>query len=300
MIKHILIIALILFCLKLQAQDYVDIVKATAHLTQMGNDVNDLKTNIYNQNLQVYYPKRFSEKFVLLTGFTFENTSLVPTNGANSQNLLMGRLNLGVKLKYNERWGATYLVLPKIASNFQSVSLKDFQIGGLGLFDYTINEQWKFKFGVYVSTENHGSTVTPLLGLWHRSKNGKFYINATLPIRADINYNFVKGFSMGLDLLTSVKSYDLSQNIGEFYVQEESIRTAMYLSYAFLDKALILRAKAGLDLTDYGQFNTGDKIGAQLLTTPLSGDNRNRLNPEYQTSFYVGIDLIYRFDLTKE
>ena len=296
----LLITLITLISLQVQAQDYVDIVKISSKLTQMGNVDNSDLTNIYNQNIQLYYPKRMSETFVLLAGFTFENTTLSPTNGGANDNLFMARLNLGVKHQHTEKWGGTYLILPKIASNFGKVSLKDFQIGGLALIDYQIAERWKFKFGVYVSTENYGITITPLLGLWHRSKNGKFYINATLPTRADINYNFVKGFSMGIDLLTSAKAYDLSQNIGEFYVQEESIRTALYASYAFLDKALIFRAKAGLDLGDYSPFNTGDKIGAQLLTFPLAGDSRNRLNPEFNTALFIGLDIIYRFDLTKE
>lgn len=295
-------ITLLLFTsLHVRAQDYVDIFKASANFTQMGNLENAARTNIFSQNVELYLPKRINEDLVLLAGFTFENTTLNLLNGvAKNENLMMLRLNLGVKHQHTEKWGGTYVVLPKIATNFKRVGLSDFQIGGLALIDYKISDYWKFKFGVYLSSENHGSTITPLLGLWHRSKNGKFYINATLPIKADINYNFVKGFSLGADLLTSVKAYNISQNTGEFYVQEEVIRAALYASYGFLDKALILRARAGLDFTDYSLFNMNDPLGAQLLLFPIAGKDRTRLNPEYKMAFYLGFDLIYRFDLTKE
>lgn len=298
-IKIILLAFSFLF-VQLQAQDFVDIVRVSTNFATMGNVDNDVKSFVNNQNIEFYYPKRLNKKLVVLAGFTFENTTVNLFDGNSAGNLFMARLNLGIKHQHSERWAGTYVFLPKIASNFQGIGSQDFQFGGLAVIDYKISDNWKLKFGVYTSSENHGSTITPLLGVWHRSKNGKFYINATLPIRMDINYNFVKGFSMGADLLTSVKSYDLSKNATALYVQEESIRAALYASYGFLDKSLILRARAGLDFTDYGLYNSNDKIGAQLLIFPLSGDNRNRLNPEYMTAFYFGIDLIYRFDLSKE
>jgi hypothetical protein len=282
------------------AQDYVDIFRASANFATMGNENNDQESSIYNQQMQLYLPKRFSEKFVLLSGFTLENTSLNLFSHVGQQNLQMARLNMGAKIKHSDRLSATYLVLPKIASNMQNINSNDFQIGGLGVFYYKMSQSWQLNFGLYVSSENHGSTVTPLLGVWHRSKNEKFFINAVLPIRADISYNLFNNFNVGADLLTSIKSYDLSQEFGQYYVQEESIRGALYASYGFLDNSLVLRARGGLDLTDYSQFNTGDKIGAQVLVWAVSGDNRSRINSEFSTSAYFGLDLIYRYDLRKE
>lgn len=291
---------LLLIGLQLQAQDYVDIIKLSSNNAQMGNVQDDYKTNVHNQNLQLYYPIRASKSLVVLTGFTLEHTTLHLFNGADRGSLWMTRLNLGIKHQHSERWSGTYLFLPKIASDFKRVDLQDVQFGGLALLDYKISDTWKLKFGIYVSSENHGSTVTPLLGVWHRSKNRKFYINATLPIRMDINYNIIKDFSMGVDLLTSVKSYSVLLNNNDAYVQEESIRIGLYAAYGFLENSLILRLRGGFDTTEYGLYNSGDEIGAQLLTFPLAGDNRNKLNPDFNGAFYFGGDLIYRFDLRKE
>ncbi len=300
--KSIFILTLVLLASQLQAQDFVDIIRASANNTNMGNvdEDDDYVTNINNQKLEFYYPKRANDKLVILSGFTLENTTITLFEGDNRRNLLMARLNLGIKHQHSEKLAGTYLVLPKIASDFKSIGAQDFQLGGLALMEYLIAPTWKVKLGLYVSSENHGSTITPLIGLWHRSKNEKFYIDAVLPIRMDINYTLVKTLSIGADVLTSVKAYNLFVNDSDFYVQEESIRLAAYLSYGFLDNALLFRVRAGLDLTDYSLYNVGDKIGGQLLTTPLSGDNRNRLNPEFASAFYFGGDLIYRFDLRKE
>lgn len=285
---------------QLQAQDYVDVIRLSSNNAVRGNEENDYKTMINNLNLQVYYPIRMSEKLVLLSGFTVENTRLNKFEGAERNNLLMTRLNLGIKYQFSDKWSGIFLALPKIASDFVQIDEQDLQMGGLGLMSYQLSELWSVKFGLYVSSENHGSTITPLLGVWYRSRNRKFYIDAVLPIRADINYSLTSSFSIGADLLTSVKSYSVWINNSDFYTQEESIRVGAYVAYGFLKNTLLLRLRAGLDTTDYGLYQTGDRIGGQILTTPINGDNRNRFNPAFESGFYFGGDLIYRFDLTKE
>jgi hypothetical protein len=250
--------------------------------------------------MEVYYPKKLSEKTVLLTGFTVENTRLNFSEGAERTSLTMTRLNLGMKYQHSEKWSGTYVFLPKIASDFDNIGSNDFQFGGLAVLDYQYNETSKVKFGLYASSENHGSTITPLIGIWHRSKNNKFYINATLPIRMDANYSLSDKFSVGADLLTSIKSYDLDGINSDLYTQEESIRFALYAALGLMENSIILRGKVGFDTTDYGVYNSNEKVGAQVLTFPLSTDKRNRLNSEFDSSLYIGFDAIYRFDLTKE
>lgn len=296
-IKLFLLFAL--FTVAANAQDYVDIFKLSLNNTTLGNLDNDYETSVNNLNMEVYYPQKLSDKAVLLTGFTVENTRLNLFQGAERTSLTMTRLNIGMKYQHSEKWSGTYVLLPKLASDFENINSNAFQFGGLAVLDYQYNETSKVKFGLYASSENHGSTITPLIGLWHRSKDSKFYINATLPIRMDANYSLSDKFSVGADLLTSIKSYDLGLN-SDFYTQEESIRFALYAALGLMDNSIILRGKVGLDTTDYGLYSSNEKVGAQVLTFPLSTDKRNRLNSEFDSSLYVGFDAIYRFDLTKE
>ena len=170
-------------------------------------------------------------------------------------------------------------------------------MGGLALLEKRYSSKYSFKFGAYVSSENFGTTITPLIGLWYKSKDKKFTINATLPIRTDVNYAITDDFSLGANLVTSIKSYNLSATDSRLYVQEESIRFSLFGAYAFLDNTLVARAKVGLDTTDYGLYRQGDKVGAQLLTFQLGGDDRDRLNNEFDSSVFYGIDLIYRLGL---
>jgi hypothetical protein len=112
----------------------------------------------------------------------------------------------------------------------------------------------------------------------------------------EANYSLSKKFSLGADLRTSIKSYNLNGDTSA-YVQEESIRAAFYAGLGLMKNKFLIRAKVGLDTTDYGLYESGDKVGAQVLTFTLKEDTRTRLNDEFASSLFVGLDLIYRLGL---
>ena len=298
MTKKITLLAFLIFGTMSYAQDYLDVVKATYHTATLGNVDNDEETDVGNANVEVYFPLPLTSDITLISGFTYENTRLSLNNSISRTNLIMTRLNLGVKLDHGNKWSGTYVALPKFASDFNDIGDNDFQMGGLALLEKRYSSKYSLKFGTYVSSENFGTTVTPLIGLWYKSKNKKFYINATLPIRADANYSVTDHFSVGGNLLTSVKSYNIASQLGNgFYVQEESIRFSAFAAYGLLDDSLIVRARVGFDTTDYGLYAQGDDVGVQVLTFQVGGDDRTRLNSEFEAAPFVGLDLIFRTGL---
>jgi len=216
-----------------------------------------------------------------------------------SKNLIMTRLNLGMKIKHGNNWSGTYVALPKLASDFSNLGADDFQIGGLALLEKKYSSRKVLKFGAYVSSENFGTTVTPIIGLWYKSKNGKFYVNATLPIRADVNYSLTDAFSLGANLLSSVKSYNLSnERNSDFYVQEESIRLSAFAAYGFLNDMFIVRARVGLDTTDYALYDKNAASVVQVLTKQIGNrKDTDRRNSEFAAAPFVGIDLMFRLGL---
>ncbi|MFT4942890.1 MAG: hypothetical protein ACI8RH_000627 [Flavobacteriales bacterium] len=294
--KNILFIALFICSSMVNAQDYLDILKVSHSQATLGNIDTDDETDVSNTNIELYLPIPITAKAVLLSGFTYENTRLGLNHSDSRSNLIMTRFNLGVKLNHGNKWSGTYVALPKLASDFNDLGADDFQMGGIALLEKKYSSRYVLKFGAYVSTENFGTTVTPIIGLWYKSKNSKFYVNATLPIRADVNYSLTNSFSLGANLLTSVKSYNLSEANSDFYVQEESIRFSAFAAYGFLDDMLILRARVGLDTTDYGVYNKNSNSIVQVLTAQI-GDERARENSEFSAAPFVGLDLMFRVDL---
>lgn len=284
---------LMIFCsaAEVSAQNYVDVIRANYNSTEFDDVQKTRKTNVDNYQLEFLYPKKFSENTTLLSGFAFENTDLSYEPASQfDANITMLRLNVGLKLKHSEKLSGTYMLLPKIASDLESSSSKNYQIGTLALLEYQNKENLKTKYGLYASTENYGTQLTPLFGLYYLSKNNKFAIDAVLPIRMDINYKLGNEFSVGSDLRTSIKSYHLQNHT---YIQEESIRASMYLGYGFLKNKLLLRGKFGFDTTDFGVYQSNQKVGLQILT--VANDNRTRLNNEFSSNLFYGLDLVYRF-----
>jgi hypothetical protein len=277
------------------AQNYIDLVRLNFSNTSMEDVKETFETNISNVNLEFLYPTPINDKTILITGLTAENTGLNLSADAPSEGLTMIRLNLGAKIFHSKKWTGTYLLLPKVASNFEDLGSRDFQFGAIALLEYRHKNRFRTKYGLYSSSEEFGAIITPLLGVYYRTPDSKFYIDAAFPIRMEANYSLTKKFSLGADLRTSIKSYNMSGM--DTYVQEESIRFGFYAGYSMLNDQLILRAKAGLDTTDYGLYNTGDTVGAQVLTIPLGTDKRNRLNDEFASSLFLGFDAIYRLDL---
>lgn len=277
------------------AQNYLDILRINLSNTSLEDVEEAHQTEVSNVGLEFLYPTPIGDKTILITGITAELTNLELNTGLGNEGLVMTRLNLGAKIYHSKKWTGTYLLLPKIASNMSEVASQDFQIGAIALLEYRHKNRFRTKYGLYSSSEEFGTIITPLLGVYYRTPNNKFYIDAAFPIRMEANYSLTKKVSLGADLRTSIKSYNLG--LTDRYVQEESIRGGLYAAYAMLNDQLILRAKAGLDTTDYGLYNSGDRVGAQILTVPVGGDDRNRLNNEFNSSLYLGFDLIYRLDL---
>ncbi|SEK42784.1 hypothetical protein SAMN04487910_0503 [Aquimarina amphilecti] len=298
--KLILCSCLFLFSFVTNAQDYTDIVRLNISRTNLEDKERTFDTDITNVNFEIIYPKILNDNLILLTGLTAEHTNLDISQLTPDQNLIMTRLNAGVKIKHSEKWSGTYVALPKLASDFDNLGAKDFQIGGIALLDFQYNNNVRAKFGVYSSSENFGTIITPLLGFFYRSVNKKFHLDAVLPIRLEANYMLWNHFSLGLDLRTSVKSYNLVNQDIDFYVQEESVRASIYGSYGLFENSFLIRAKIGLDTTDYGVYASGDKSGVQLLTFTLNDDNRIRLNNEFDSNLFLGLDFIYRFDISSK
>jgi hypothetical protein len=293
--KLVLLAFFIGFATLSYAQDYTDIVKFQYNRATLGNIDNDDETEVGNANLETYFVIPATPKTIFIAGFTYENTRLGLDHDDDFRtNLVMTRLNLGVKLDHGNGWSGTYVLLPKYASDFDDLGGDAFQFGGLALFEKKISGRKGWKFGSYVSSENFGTIITPLVGMWYKSPNRKFYVNAVFPIRSEANYAISDIFSVGANLLTSVKAYDLSGNADGFYVQEESIRFNLYAGVSLFNGTLLARAKIGYDTTDYGVYLQGDTVGAQILTFQVGGDDRNRQNREFDAAPFMGVDLVLR------
>lgn len=287
-------------CFTISAQNYVDLARFSYSNTPSNNFENNLEeTTIEEFDLQLMYPIIWNNKTTLLTGLSANTAKLKLDFKVSSRSLYSIGLKLGLKKVYSEKWSGTYMLLPKIASEFNSFSKEDFQLGLFTLFTFTKKENLKYKVGFYANTEKFGPMIVPLVGLYYLNPNNKFEANATLPISFDLNYELFKKTVLGVSFSGLTKTFNLNKSMytaNNEYVVLSSNELLTYLQFQ-LGKSIFLNTKAGYAISRSNKiFDSNDKIDLAVSSMYL-GDNRTQLNQNFETGAIFKIQLLYRFQI---
>jgi hypothetical protein len=210
--KNNLLLCFCCICLQGFSQNYFDILNLTYINTPQNNfEVSNDKTNVEEFNIEFNFPIVVKKKTTLLTGLYANKTSVNLDANTNNYNLSMLGLNLGVYKTFNDKWSATFMVYPKLASDKLKLSSDNFQFGFLSLFTKKKRANLKYKYGVFVNTEKFGLAVIPIFGLYYLSPNKRFEANLTMPIIGDINYKLNDKFWLGIRFDGIGATYNLTE-----------------------------------------------------------------------------------------
>jgi hypothetical protein len=292
-----LLIALLLFPCLVIAQDYVDLFKIGYGETFNNNfEGTASSTRVKSLEADLTFPVVLNEKNALITGaaFTRNNLQLFPVSEFTS--LYSTTFKLGLASTYNDKWSSTIVLLPKIASDYKNISGNDFYFGGFAVLKLQKKENLIYRFGFYGSSEAYGIFSTPIIGWYYLSPSGKFEMDMSLPIVADINYT-CGSFTYGIDYFGIGRSFNITNT--NTYVDMSSLEFASYLQYNAFDKSVLLRAKFGYSSNDYEVYTKGDEIDFGLSAFSF-GDDRTQLNPSISGGLYLKFEAVYRFDITSE
>lgn len=281
------------------AQNYVDLVRIGYGQT-FNNDFDgtDSSTYVKNFDADLTVPIVLNDQHAFITGAVYSRNNLQLFPDAEFTSLHSTIVKLGLASTYNEKWSSTLVLLPKIASDYVNSSSDDFYFGGLGLLKYQKTEHLKYRFGFYGSTEAFGFFTTPIIGWYYLSPNSKFEMDVSLPIAADVNYTF--GITtVGFDYIGIGRSFRITENDADVYVDLASLEFASYLQFNALEKSVLLRAKFGYSSNNYEVYPNGQKIDLGLSAFSF-GDDRTLLNPELGGGFFLKFEAIYRFNLAEE
>lgn len=289
----------LVFCaLTTSAQNYIDIARFSYGNTPLNNFENTSEqTKVEEFGLQLTFPIVLNEKTVILTGFSADRSRLKLDHDFSEHTALNKvRLQLGLNQVHSEKWTGTYVLLPSIASDFETVTNEDFQVGLLTLFTYSKNKNLKYKVGFYTNTEKYGPLFVPLLGLYYLSPNQKFESTLLLPGQADFNYQLAKKTALGINFDGMASSYNLHNTIytpKEQYVVRSSNELYTYLQFQ-LGKSLVAKTKVGYSITrTYKVFDNDDKVDLSLGYFYI-GDDRTQLNTNFEKGAVFKVELLYR------
>ncbi len=293
-----------LFALLGNAQEYVDLLKIGYGQTFNNNfEGSDNGTHVSALEFDLTFPVVLNKKNALITGIIFSknNLQLYPDDGINENpffNLYSTTLKIGLSSIFNDRWSTTLVLLPKVASDYQNISSDDLYLGGVALLKLRKRESLIYRFGIYSSAEAYGFYTTPIFGWYYLSPNKRFEMDTSLPISADINYT--KGaITYGFDYFGIGRSFNITQEGANEYVDLSSLEFASYIQWNAMDKKVLLRAKFGYSSNDYEVYSKADKIDLGLTAFSF-GDDRTQLNPTMKGGLFLKFEAVYRFTITPE
>ena len=95
----------------------------------------DSSTRIKELGLDITVPVLINASDAILTGLIYERieTKLFETGPAET--FSVAGVRIGLSKKHSEKWSGTYLLLPKLASDFKAITWKDFQLGWYRLIE---------------------------------------------------------------------------------------------------------------------------------------------------------------------
>ncbi len=288
----------VIACREVSAQRYVDIARIYySNSAKNYFENSDSSTRIKEFGVEVTLPVVINADNAVLTGLFYERNQTKLFESEPEETFSVIGLRAGLSRKHSDKWTGTYILIPKLASDFKDLSGKDFQMGAIILMKYSKRENLNYKIGAYYNAELFGPLIVPLFGIYYLSENNKFEANLTLPFLADANYKLHDRLNVGMNFSGQVRSYHLteipdSENGG--YVVKASNELFSYLKFN-LSKALSLQVRVGYSLgRSYRVYDESDKISVGSILIKI-GDDREQLNTDFSNGFVYQTTLLYRF-----
>ncbi len=271
------------------AQQYVDLVNIQhSHQLKNAKGVLPGQSDHTASSIDLLLPLVLNEKVVILTGVTLEQTTLSRDQDVCST-IYGTSLKLGANIKHSESFIATYLLLPKISSNFKNTNSDHFQIGGVFLGKYIFSPDFNVRFGVYANREFFGPFIVPFAGFY--LKRGNWELKAAVPINAEVSRSFLQErMALGLRFDGIRRSYFLGDS--DSYIEKANNEVGLFGQYKLGNT--VFRLTMGHSLgRSLRRFDAGDKAD---LALPLAKINNNRMETASisPNGIYTRITLIYR------
>lgn len=301
--RYSLLIILFLSTTSVFSQNYVDLLKVNVSTTPNNTfDTSASKTKLSEILIDLTIPVKINERLSIITGVIYENIETKLFADDNIKSFGSITLKLGVNKQFNEKWSGTLVALPKIASDYNSIGNKDFQLGAIGLMKYKKRDNLNFKLGLYYNKELFGPFFVPMIGMYYLSPNKKFETNIMLPLQADINYKIFPFMNIGCNFNGQVRSYhliDITPTDHSTYVARSTNELFAYLKFN-ITKNISLQIKVGQSVgRKYRVYNDNDKVyyGAPLI---FVGGHRKQLNSDFSNGMIFQVVLSYRINLDKK
>lgn len=280
------------------AQKYIDILKSSYSISPNNSFLNnDSKTTLQEVNGDLTLPVKVSDKFALLTGATYERISASFDSNMRRSVVSSVTLKLGANLKHSSNWSGTYMLLPKIASDFENFSKHDLQIGGAILLKNERSGHFNYKLGVYANRERFGTFVVPMMGFYYLDPSERFEAKVLLPLSVDLNYKLTKRIRTGINFKGQVRSYNLNDSFSvdpDRYLSRSTNELTTYIQYEMKNGFNVQVGVGHSFARSYRIYDEGVSFGVPLC---YFGDERKQHNADFSDGWIFNASVVYRLKL---
>lgn len=299
--KFYLVAGLSLFAItSVFSQKYVDLLKVNINTTPL-NKFEDTTTSTRINELvtDLTVPIKLNDSNAVITGLIYEGMQSKLFDNQAMKTVSAIILKAGLEKRFDAAWSGTFVLLPKIASDFVSIGNKDFQVGGIAIMKFHKKENLNYRMGLYYNSELFGPLLVPMLGLYYLSPGKKLETTIMMPLQADVNYKLSSFVNIGFNYNAQIKSFHLTNvipNYNSTYVTKTTDDLFAYVKFNFT-KSFSLQTRLGQSVDRSNRvFNESDKVTLGLPAIYI-GHKREQLNTNFSNGLLFQFVLLYRFNL---
>lgn len=269
------------------AQPFIDIASVSAQQLNTKYTENSNYNTTSNYFASLLLPIRIdsSNNFIVRVNAeqlsTFNGTQpLAPIN------LYAFTAALGLQHSFNDKFSATALFMPKVASDLkEKLNRFDQQYGVFFLMQYKVSKNLRLKTGLYYNKEPFGNFFVPLVGIdWQISKRWMWY--GTFPFLNRLEYKINNRLYTGAGARIFGRSYRLNSYWNRDYVWNQENQVKYFLDF-YMTKKLVSFIEIGRSIG----------FGPKQIASDQSRDNVVLNNPLYrplEQGFFIHTGLAFR------
>ncbi|MBA7561857.1 hypothetical protein ES708_03503 [subsurface metagenome] len=292
------------FAFGLYAQGSIDLLTISGRYgfpQNYENPYQDQKATETGVLVNAKLPVQFSESTIwyndlTYTNFRVNNDIQMLAGIANPINTHGFILQTGLYQKFGNGQGIQLLFAPRFMTDFENAGGKNFQIGGIVMYEKRFHDQLMLRFGALYNHELGGPFIVPIVySDWQI--NSKWSLVGMWPIFGKLKYQARENFSTGISHFGLITSYRLGHPDYEGdYIERTSIDLAWF-GRIRLSGNFHLEGRLGYALgRSYQQF-TKDQTVPFRISIIKFGDERVAKNYLFDPGPIVNLRLVYNLPL---
>ena len=207
-------------------------------------------------------------------------------------------LQTGVIRKFSRDRAVQILFVPRFMTDFEHVTSKTWQFGGIFLFEKRYSSKRMLRYGALYNQELFGPNLVPLVSIdWQF--DDKWSLTGMFPISLKLSYHFSENLAAGFSHFGLTTTYLLgnSDYRGD-YIERTSIDLNLFVRQRIAGN-LHLEARLGYALNrKYTQYSADEKLDLRFVIFNV-GDDRVQKNVNFNNGPIANLRLVYNLPISE-